>query len=96
VLAFRHGSVAEVVDEGVTGYIVESEAEALTILPQVISLDRRAVRRRFEERFTAARMARDYIGVYRELLRRQERVAGEQAVPRYAEPVGGGLVAHVE
>jgi hypothetical protein len=39
-------------------------------LPQVLSLDRRAVRRRFEQRFSAARMAKDYIQVYRSLMKR--------------------------
>ena len=41
------------------------------MLPQTLVLDRRKVRRRFEERFTAARMAKDYLGVYRSLLKRQ-------------------------
>jgi glycosyltransferase involved in cell wall biosynthesis len=68
VLAYDRGSVPEVVDEGVTGHIVSTEDEALAALPRLISLDRRAVRRRFEERFTAARMAKDYINVYRALL----------------------------
>lgn len=69
VLAFRHGSVAEIVDDGVTGYVVDTLEEAIVALPQVMSLDRRGVRRRFEERFSAARMAKDYLRVYRELIR---------------------------
>jgi glycosyltransferase involved in cell wall biosynthesis len=68
VLAFRCGSVAEVIDDGVTGRVVDSEKEAIAALPAVLSYDRRAVRRRFEERFTIARMAEDYLGVYRGLL----------------------------
>jgi glycosyltransferase involved in cell wall biosynthesis len=68
VLAFRHGSVPEIVDEGVTGYIVDTPEEAVAVLPAVLSLDRRAVRQRFEERFSAERMARDYLGVYHSLL----------------------------
>ena len=68
VLAFRRGSVPEVIDEGVTGAIVETREEAIKALPLVLSLDRRTVRRRFEERFSAARMARDYLEVYRSLL----------------------------
>ena len=70
VLAFRRGSVPEIVDDGVTGAIVDTEEEAVRKLPQVLSLDRRAVRRRFEERFSATRMAKDYIQVYRSLMRR--------------------------
>jgi glycosyltransferase involved in cell wall biosynthesis len=70
VLAFRRGSVPEIVDNGVTGQIVDTEEEAIRMLPQVLSLDRHAVRRRFEERFSATRMAKDYIQVYRSLMRR--------------------------
>jgi glycosyltransferase involved in cell wall biosynthesis len=69
VLAFRRGSVTEVVEDGLTGCIVDSMEEALSALPRVLALDRRAVRRRFEERFSAARMAHDYVNVYRSLLR---------------------------
>ena len=68
VLAFRRGSVPEIVDEGVTGYIVDTLEEAIAALPDVLSLDRPAVRRRFEERFSAERMARDYLKVYHSLL----------------------------
>lgn len=67
VLAFRHGAVREVVDEGVTGFIVDTVDEAVAALPRVMALDRRAVRRRFEERFTAARMAKNYLDLYRAL-----------------------------
>jgi glycosyltransferase involved in cell wall biosynthesis len=70
VLAFRCGSVPEIVDNGVTGQIVDTEEEAIRQLPQVLSLDRRAVRRRFEQRFSASRMAKDYIQVYRSLMKR--------------------------
>jgi len=68
VLAFRHGSVAEIVDDGVTGCIVDTMEEAVAALPGVLALDRRAVRRRFEERFSATRMAKDYLNVYRRQL----------------------------
>ena len=64
VLAFRHGSVPEVIEDGVTGRIVGSMEEAIAAVPQVLALDRRKVRRRFEERFTAERMARDYVDLY--------------------------------
>ena len=72
VLAFRCGSVPEVIDQGVSGIIVDNLEEAVGALPRVIALDRRAVRRRFEERFTATRMAKDYLGVYRSLLKRSQ------------------------
>ncbi len=69
VLAFRCGSIPEVLEDGVTGKAVESEQEAIAALPEILSYDRRAVRRRFEERFTATRMARDYLTAYHQLLR---------------------------
>jgi glycosyltransferase involved in cell wall biosynthesis len=68
VLAFRHGSVPEIVDQGVTGLIVDSMEEAVRMLPHVLTLDRHTVRRRFEERFSATRMAKDYVAVYQSLL----------------------------
>ena len=68
VLAFRCGSVPEIVDEGVTGAIVDTMEEAIAALPRVIALDRKKVRQRFEQRFSATRMAKDYVGVYRSLL----------------------------
>jgi glycosyltransferase involved in cell wall biosynthesis len=67
VLAFRCGSVPEVIEDGVTGKVVESEEEAIAALPAILSYDRRTVRKRFEQRFTATRMAKDYAGIYRQL-----------------------------
>ena len=69
VLAFRCGSVPEIVEDGLTGAIVRTVEEAIAALPRVIGLDRKKVRRRFEERFTAARMANDYASLYRSLLK---------------------------
>ena len=68
VLAFRNGSVAEVVDAGVTGEVVDSVAEAICKIGSVLALDRGRVRRRFEMRFSAARMAQDYTNIYRKLI----------------------------
>jgi glycosyltransferase involved in cell wall biosynthesis len=81
VLALRRGSVEEVVDDGLTGHIVDSIEEAEIMLPSVIALDRHAVRQRFEERFTAARMAKDYVRVYNSLLK----LAKANLVPNQAE-----------
>ena len=69
VLAFRCGSVPEIVEDGVTGRIVGTMDEAISALPHVLAMDRRVVRQRFEERFSAKRMTDDYLGVYRKLLR---------------------------
>jgi glycosyltransferase involved in cell wall biosynthesis len=71
VLAFRCGSVPEIVDDGVTGAIVGTIEEAVAALPHVMALDRRKVRQRFEQRFTATRMAMDYVSTYGSLLRSQ-------------------------
>jgi glycosyltransferase involved in cell wall biosynthesis len=96
VLAFRCGSVPEVIDDGVTGRIVETEEQARLALYELLSFDRRAVRRRFEERFTAARMARDYVKVYRALRKRRTSIVEDQVgVPLQLEHVDG-LRAHVE
>lgn len=67
VIAWRHGSVPEIVDEGVTGFIVDSVDAAVSALPRTAALDRTRVRNRFDERFSAARMTRDYLSVYRAL-----------------------------
>src|SRR5262245_31946444 len=65
VVAWRCGSVPEVVADGVTGFIVDSIDQAVQAVGRVERLDRRACRRGFEERFDAARMAGDYLEVYR-------------------------------
>ena len=74
VLAFNKGSVAEIVDQGITGILVDTVEEADCKLATLLSLDRRVVRRRFEERFSATRMARDYAQLYRRL-----QIAGRRA-----------------
>jgi glycosyltransferase involved in cell wall biosynthesis len=85
VLAFRCGAVAEIIDEWVTGTIVDTVEEAVRVLPRVMALDRRGVRQRFEERFTATRMARDYLQVYRSLLERPALPERAAAMPMQLE-----------
>jgi glycosyltransferase involved in cell wall biosynthesis len=75
VIACRRGSVPEVIDHGESGWIVESEDEAVERLAAIATLPRRACRHAFEQRFTAGRMARDYCAVYEEL------AAGARALP---------------
>lgn len=67
VIAFRCGSVPEVVDSGRSGFIVRTVEEAVEALDKMESLDRRKVRETFEKRFTVERMAQDYLAVYRGL-----------------------------
>jgi len=64
VIAYRSGSVAEVVEDGVAGFIVGSQDEAVAAVQRLDLLDRRKVRACFEQRFSAERMARDYVDLY--------------------------------
>ena len=68
VIAYNRGSVPEVIDEGITGFIVEDEMSAVGAVHRLSQLSRANVRKRFERRFTARRMAHDYLDVYRELM----------------------------
>jgi glycosyltransferase involved in cell wall biosynthesis len=73
-IAFNSGSVSEVVDEGVTGYVVEDVEGAVAAIGELDALDRAAVRRRFERRFTAAHMADGYERIYRNLIERDSQL----------------------
>jgi glycosyltransferase involved in cell wall biosynthesis len=68
VIAWPHGSVPEIMEDGVTGFIVEEVDEAARAVERVESFDRRWCREAFERRFTVARMAEDYINIYERLL----------------------------
>jgi glycosyltransferase involved in cell wall biosynthesis len=68
VIAFNRGSVPEVIDDGLTGFIVEDETGAIGAVDRLSHLSRVKIRKRFEERFTARRMAQDYLAVYRSLM----------------------------
>ena len=67
VIAFRSGSVPEVIDEGITGFIVEGEDQAVQAIRRIGALDRRKLRAVFEHRFTAKRMAQEYVRQYEAL-----------------------------
>lgn len=68
VIAWRNGSVPEVIDDRVSGRIVDSIDEAVAAVDEVLAFSRAVVRSRFDARFTAARMARDYTRVYERLI----------------------------
>ncbi|MFN8571219.1 MAG: glycosyltransferase family 4 protein [Gemmatimonadaceae bacterium] len=68
VLAFPCGSVREVIDVGITGHIVESVEQAVSHVPDLHTWDRQRCREQFERRFTAERMAHDYVNVYRHVI----------------------------
>jgi glycosyltransferase involved in cell wall biosynthesis len=69
VIAWDNGAVSEVVDDGVTGFIVRSIDEALAALKRVGTLDRRRVRATFERRFSATTMSKNYLSLYSRLIR---------------------------
>ncbi|MGB6542909.1 MAG: glycosyltransferase family 4 protein [Xanthobacteraceae bacterium] len=67
VIAFNRGSVPEIVEDGLTGFIVEDQTGAIGAVDRLALLSREKIRRRFEERFTARRMAQEYLAAYRSL-----------------------------
>jgi glycosyltransferase involved in cell wall biosynthesis len=75
-LAFRCGSVPEILSP-LTGQIVETMDEAVSAVESLLATDRRAIRRAFEARFTASRMARDYVSLYESIA-----AVRETSVPR--------------
>jgi glycosyltransferase involved in cell wall biosynthesis len=87
VIAFRCGAVPEVIEHGVTGFVVDTMEEAIEAAKRVRDLDRQQIRKRFEERFTSGRMARDYVAAYQTLLSRSK----PRAAPSTLQ--SGGLIA---
>jgi glycosyltransferase involved in cell wall biosynthesis len=76
VIAYRRGSVPELIEHGTTGFVVTQLEDAVRAAERIARLDRRACRRVFEERFTASRMAREYVDIYERL-----RAPGDPAAP---------------
>jgi glycosyltransferase involved in cell wall biosynthesis len=76
-IAFSCGAVPEVLDEGITGFVVNSEEEAVRALKMVAQLDRRKCRTMFDRRFTDTRMAEEYLAIYEKLLNNELFSAGE-------------------
>jgi len=84
VIAFNRGAVSEILEPGLTGFIVEDEAGAIKTIASASALSREAIRKRFEERFTARRMAEDYLSAYEGL------IAAADSRPRFsARPSAG-------
>jgi glycosyltransferase involved in cell wall biosynthesis len=71
IIARRRGSVPEVIEDGVSGFIVDDEAQAVAATRRLARIDRARVRRAFEQRFTARRMAEDYLNIYHGLIARE-------------------------
>jgi glycosyltransferase involved in cell wall biosynthesis len=79
-VAFRRGSVPEIIDDGVSGYSVDTIDEAVQALRNVRGLDRSACRKKFEERFSAERMAQDYVDVYNSVIEARRRPRRDMAL----------------
>jgi glycosyltransferase involved in cell wall biosynthesis len=81
VIAFNNGSVPEVIDDGVSGFVVDSVTEAVAALQNIDRMKRQSIRRQFEARFTAERMAQDYLAAYRRLPRVRRAEMHIEALP---------------
>jgi glycosyltransferase involved in cell wall biosynthesis len=68
VLAYRRGSIPEVIEDGITGFVCENLSEMVAAVERLGEIDRQRCRASFEERFTADRMARDYVALYERLI----------------------------
>ena len=88
VIAWDRGSIPELIEDGVTGFIVRSEREAVTAVARIDELDRAVIRSTFERRFSATTMARNYLDLYRAKTRRAGVPLPPRAmdVPRHPEP----------
>jgi glycosyltransferase involved in cell wall biosynthesis len=87
VVAFRRGSVPEIVENGITGYIVEDVDDAVDAVSKLRNFDRKRCRERFENRFTVAQMTEKYVQIYQRLIdgcRRDEPVAYRGSISNFA------------
>lgn len=73
VIAYRRGSVPEIVEDGASGFLVSNVAEAVEAVARLDEIDRRICRSKFEERFTARRMAQDYLAIYEKIARSEDK-----------------------
>lgn len=91
VIAFRSGSVPEVIDDGVSGFIVASAPDAAAAVSRLDQIDRGQVRAAFEKRFTVERMTQDYLAIYRNLP--GVRTEAGRIRPRHGDELGLQVVA---
>ena len=97
VIAFDAGAAAEVIDHGVTGFVVKTVDEAIEAVQAARHLDRREIRKRFDRRFTATAMARAYLDLYAERLARQPFAAelAPEAPPQEEPPLAQARLAKI-
>ena len=79
VVAYRDGAVPEVMEQGHTGFVVEGLDNAVDAVRRVPQLNRKCCREVFEKRFTATRMAHDYVHIFKQLIERNEEKIPEAA-----------------
>ena len=91
VIAFNRGSVPEIIEDGLTGFIVEDINGAIGAVDRLHHLSRERIRRRFEERFTARRMAQEYLSVYRSMTDTWRRICSLSRTTRRL--LSGGLAS---
>jgi len=96
VIAYPRGAVPEVIESGLTGFIVGDADEAAAAIANVGTLSRAKVRERFEERFTSRRMAQDYLKLYARLAKPQAPVARNRALANLWPQRTNGGGGHVE
>jgi len=99
VIAFENGSVPEVLEDAVTGFIVHSEGQAVEAVRRIGTLDRARIRGEFERRFTAQRMAQNYLKLYERLVQARRlpalaiRTVGDELLARSRVPHGRAAAA---
>jgi glycosyltransferase involved in cell wall biosynthesis len=98
VVAYRRGSVPEIMEDGVTGFVVDTLEEAVGAVARVGTLSRSKCRQVFEKRFTAARMARDYLAIYHRLMEaKKAKTRKSRPVERFvSRPVNKGQRARLD
>ena len=92
VVAFRRGSVPELIEDGVNGFIVENIDEAVATLETILQFDRQRCRHLFEERFSAERMTRDYVKLYERLFQANGRIKSSRDRNELAHWSNGAVV----
>jgi glycosyltransferase involved in cell wall biosynthesis len=86
VLAYRRGSIPEIIDPEVTGFVCETLAEMTSAVERISLIDRQACRQAFETRFTVDRMAQNYVELYERIIREQSKPAAHRLRPRVSAP----------
>ena len=87
VIAWKNGSVPEIIEDGVTGFVVDSVEDAAEAVGRIAWLERSSCRKAFEDRFDAGRMARDYVDVYRRLVNgKSDSIVPRPALKQHLRP----------